>query len=63
MPAPDKSIDKLSIDKLSIDKLSIDKLNNVTPLQVINPDYRLESGQPELQAEMEEEWEKDWSQL
>ena len=40
-----------------------DKVSNVTPLQVINPDYSLESAAIELQTEMEKEWEKDWSQL
>lgn len=40
-----------------------DKVSNITPLQVINPDYSLESAAIELQTEMEKEWEKDWSQL
>jgi hypothetical protein len=40
-----------------------DKLSNITPLKLINPDYNLESSAPELLAEMEREWEKDWSQL
>jgi hypothetical protein len=38
-----------------------DKLSNITPLQIVNPDYDLESS--ELFAEMEKEWEKDWSEL
>jgi hypothetical protein len=42
---------------------SADKLGNITPLQVINPQYSLESGAIELRAEMEKEWEKDWNQL
>ena len=40
-----------------------DKVSNIKPLQVINPDYSLESAAIELQTEMEKEWEKDWSQL
>ena len=40
-----------------------DKVSNITPLQVINPHYSLESAAIELQTEMEKEWEKDWSQL
>lgn len=40
-----------------------DKVSNITPLQVINPDYSLESATIELRTEMEKEWEKDWSQL
>ena len=40
-----------------------DKLNKLTPLAVINPDYQLEEAASQLRAEMEEEWEKDWSQL
>ena len=40
-----------------------DKVSNITPLQVINPNYSLESAAIELRAEMEKEWEKDWSQL
>ena len=40
-----------------------DKLSNITPLEVINPNYSLESAAAELQTEMEKEWEKDWSQL
>jgi hypothetical protein len=40
-----------------------DKVSNITPLQVINPDYSLESAAIELQTEMEKEWETDWSQL
>ena len=40
-----------------------DKVSNITPLQVINPDYSLESAAIELQTEMEKEWEKDWSEL
>ena len=40
-----------------------DKLSNITPLQVVNPDYSLESAAIELRAEMQTEWEKDWSQL
>ena len=40
-----------------------DKVSNITPLQVINPNYSLESASLELQAEMEKEWEKDWSEL
>jgi hypothetical protein len=42
---------------------STDKLSNITPLEVINPDYDLESSETELQTEMEKEWEKDWSEL
>jgi hypothetical protein len=41
----------------------IDKLSNITPLKLINPDYNLESAATELLAEMEREWEEDWSQL
>ena len=48
--------------KVVPDKQS-DKVNNITPLQVINPNYSLESAAIELRAEMEKEWEKDWSQL
>jgi hypothetical protein len=40
-----------------------DKLSNITPLQVINPDYDMESSETELLAEMKKEWEKDWSEL
>ena len=40
-----------------------DKLSNITPLEVINPNYSLESAAVELQTEMEKEWEKDWSRL
>ncbi len=40
-----------------------DKVSNITPLQVINPNYSLESAATELRKEMEKEWEKDWSQL
>ena len=40
-----------------------DKVSNITPLQVINPHHSLESAAVELQKKMEEEWEKDWSQL
>jgi hypothetical protein len=40
-----------------------DKVSNITPLEVINPHYSLESAAKELQAEMKKEWEKDWSQL
>jgi hypothetical protein len=40
-----------------------DKLSNITPLKFINPDYDLESSATELLAEMEKEWEKDWSEL
>jgi hypothetical protein len=40
-----------------------DKLSHVTPLQVINPQYSLESAVSELRTEMEKEWQKDWSQL
>ena len=40
-----------------------DKVSNITQLQVINPHYSLESAANDLQAEMEKEWEKDWSQL
>src|ERR1039458_8807846 len=35
-----------------------DKVSNITPLQVINPDYSLESAAIELQTEMEKEWER-----
>lgn len=40
-----------------------DKLGNITPLQIINPAYHIDSSETELLAEMEKEWEKDWSQL
>jgi hypothetical protein len=40
-----------------------DKVGNITRLQVINPEYSLESAAGELRTEMEKEWEKDWSQL
>jgi hypothetical protein len=40
-----------------------DKVSNITPLQVINPQYSLESAASELRTEMEKEWQKDWSQL
>jgi hypothetical protein len=40
-----------------------DKLSNVSRLQVINPDYEMESSKTELFAEMQKEWEKDWSEL
>jgi hypothetical protein len=40
-----------------------DKIGNITPLQVINPEYNLESAVSELRTEMEKEWEKDWGQL
>ncbi len=40
-----------------------DKISNITPLQVINPNYSLDSAATELQEAMEKEWEKDWSQL
>jgi hypothetical protein len=40
-----------------------DKISNITPLQIINPHYSLESAAIDLQSEMEKEWEKDWSQL
>ena len=40
-----------------------DKVGNITPLQVINPHYSLESAAIELLTEMEKEWEKDWRQL
>ena len=40
-----------------------DKLASVTRLQVINPDYDLESSQTELFEEMQREWEKDWNEL
>ena len=40
-----------------------DKIGRITPLEVINPEYSLESGATELRTEMEKEWEKDWSQL
>jgi hypothetical protein len=40
-----------------------DKIRNITPLEVINPHYSLESAAIELQTEMEKEWEKDWSQM
>jgi len=39
------------------------KTANITPLQVINPKFDLESAATELRAEMEKEWEKDWGQL
>jgi hypothetical protein len=39
------------------------KLSNITRLQVINPDYGMESSETELLAEMQREWEKDWSEL
>ena len=42
---------------------STDKISNITPLEVINPEYSLESGAIELRTEMEKEWEKDWNQL
>lgn len=42
---------------------STDKLGNITPLQVINPEYSLESGAAELRAEMEMAWQKDWEEL
>jgi hypothetical protein len=48
--------------KVIPDKAS-DKLSNLTPLQVINPHYSLESAAIELQTEMEKEWEEDWRQL
>jgi hypothetical protein len=48
--------------KVIPDKAS-DKLSNLTPLQVINPRYSLESAAVELQTEMEKEWENDWRQL
>jgi hypothetical protein len=40
-----------------------DKLRNVSRLQVVNPGYDLESAKTELLAEMQKEWEKDWSEL
>ena len=42
-----------------------DKLAKLTPLQIFNPDFPgdLESASAELMAEMEREWEKDWSEL
>ena len=40
-----------------------DKLSNLSRLQVINPDYEMESSKTELFAEMQKEWEKDWSEL
>jgi hypothetical protein len=40
-----------------------DKISNITPLQVINPEYNFESAVTELRTEMEKEWEKDWRQL
>lgn len=46
-----------------VPETSTDKISNLTPLEVINPAYSLESGATELRAEMEREWEKDWSQL
>ena len=42
---------------------STDKIGKITPLAVIDPKYSLESGAIELRTEMENEWEKDWSQL
>jgi hypothetical protein len=46
-----------------IPEQSTDKIGRITPLEVINPEYSLESGATELRTEMEKEWEKDWSQL
>jgi len=40
-----------------------DKLSNITPLEVVNPAYSLESAATEIRKQMETEWEKDWSQL
>jgi hypothetical protein len=40
-----------------------DKFSNITALQIINPDHDVESAETELQAEMEKEWERDWSWL
>lgn len=40
-----------------------DKLKNITPLQVVNPEYSLESAATQIRTEMETEWEKDWGQL
>ncbi len=41
----------------------MDKVKNITPLQIVNPEYSLESAAAEMRTEMEREWEKDWSQL
>lgn len=40
-----------------------DKLSNITPIQVVNPDYDFETAKKELREEMENEWEKDWKTL
>ena len=37
-----------------------DKLANVTPMQVINPEYDLEAASADLLKEMQAEWEQDW---
>lgn len=42
---------------------TVDKLANVTPLEVVNPDYDLESALDTLRKEMQIEWEHDWRQI
>jgi len=41
----------------------VDKLKNITRLQIVNPEYSLESATAEIRTEMEREWENDWSRL
>ena len=41
----------------------MDKVKNITPLQIVNPEYSLESAATEIRTEIERKWEKDWSQL
>lgn len=41
------------------------RFDNITPLQVINPNYPgdMQDAKRQIMTEMEKEWEQDWSQL
>ena len=48
---------------MAVPEIPADKLNHITPLEILNPEYSLESGAVEWEKEMNREWEKDWSQI
>ena len=46
-----------------MDAVGRTKLSRIRPLQVVDPNTDLDAASRELLAEMETEWEKDWSEI
>jgi hypothetical protein len=45
-----------------VPEIQADRLSQLTPLQVVNPEYS-DLQATDLQAEMEKAWQEDWSSL